>query len=176
MLTPHCHWDCPCNDGNGYIVLPPLPPRRAIPYPFPGYAKTGHSRPDTPASNARPFTRCLEPFPFRWNRNGALDSCFDAFSSREPVSTSLENALELDATRQGAVHDEVRSRDEAGGTARQKYHRIRHLLRRTHAAGRVEGQRRLVQFGIAVLDRVPDPAFEIGVARRHRIGADTLGR
>src|ERR1700733_5494427 len=35
----------------------------------------------------------LEPFPFRWNRNGALDSCFDAFSSREPVSTSLENAL-----------------------------------------------------------------------------------
>src|SRR5580698_2564311 len=43
----------------------------------------------------------LEPFPFRSNRNGALDSCFDAFSSREPVSTpdqvrgrlSLENAL-----------------------------------------------------------------------------------
>jgi hypothetical protein len=27
------------------------------------------------------------------NRNGALVSCFDAFSSREPVSTSLENAL-----------------------------------------------------------------------------------
>jgi hypothetical protein len=34
-----------------------------------------------------------EPFPFRWNRNGALDSCFDAFSSREPVTASLENAL-----------------------------------------------------------------------------------
>ena len=34
----------------------------------------------------------LEPFPFRWNRNGALDSCFDAFSLREPGSTSLENA------------------------------------------------------------------------------------
>ena len=30
--------------------------------------------------------------PFRLNRNGALVSCFDAFSSREPVSTSLENA------------------------------------------------------------------------------------
>src|SRR6185437_11873344 len=26
-------------------------------------------------------------------RTEALDSCFDAFSSREPVSTSLENAL-----------------------------------------------------------------------------------
>src|ERR1700730_3806258 len=26
-------------------------------------------------------------------RTDALDSCFDAFSSREPVSTSLENAL-----------------------------------------------------------------------------------
>src|SRR5882757_684739 len=37
--------------------------------------------------------RALELFPFRWNRNGALDSCFDAFSSREPASTSLENAL-----------------------------------------------------------------------------------
>jgi hypothetical protein len=32
-------------------------------------------------------------FPFRLNRNGVI-SCFDAFSSREPVSTSLENALE----------------------------------------------------------------------------------
>jgi hypothetical protein len=27
------------------------------------------------------------------NQNEALDFCFDAFSSREPVSTSLENAL-----------------------------------------------------------------------------------
>src|SRR4051812_43047968 len=35
----------------------------------------------------------LESSPFRWNRNGTLDYCFDAFSLREPVSTSLENAL-----------------------------------------------------------------------------------
>src|ERR1019366_10152997 len=35
----------------------------------------------------------LEPFPFRLNRNGGSPSLFDAFSSREPVSTSLENAL-----------------------------------------------------------------------------------
>ena len=35
----------------------------------------------------------LEPLPFRWNRNGAPNSCFDAFSSRELVATSLENAL-----------------------------------------------------------------------------------
>src|SRR5579863_1941198 len=34
------------------------------------------------------YPRRLEPFPFRWNRNGALDSCSDAFSSREPVTTS----------------------------------------------------------------------------------------
>src|SRR6266702_1042167 len=33
------------------------------------------------------------------DRNGALASCFDAFSSREPVSTSLENALEILARR-----------------------------------------------------------------------------
>ncbi len=35
----------------------------------------------------------LEPFPFRLNRNGGSTPLFDAFSSREPVSTSLENAL-----------------------------------------------------------------------------------
>ena len=43
----------------------------------------------------RPRTRDarLEHFPFRLNRNGAPASCFDAFSLREPESTSLENAL-----------------------------------------------------------------------------------
>ncbi|NEU96787.1 hypothetical protein FNJ47_13285 [Bradyrhizobium sp. UFLA 03-164] len=35
----------------------------------------------------------LELLPFRSDRNGAPDFCFDAFSSREPASTSLENAL-----------------------------------------------------------------------------------
>ena len=35
----------------------------------------------------------LEPFSFRLNRNGGSICLFDAFSSREPVSTSLENAL-----------------------------------------------------------------------------------
>src|SRR5438046_6177758 len=34
-----------------------------------------------------------EPIPFRLNRNGTPDFRFDAFSRREPVSTSLENAL-----------------------------------------------------------------------------------
>ncbi len=42
-----------------------------------------------PYRNFRP----LEPFPFRRNRNGALGFCFDAISSREPASTSLEDAL-----------------------------------------------------------------------------------
>ena len=47
----------------------------------------------------------LEPFPFRWDRNGGPGCLFDAFSSREPASTpdqvrggpSLENALLLQA-------------------------------------------------------------------------------
>jgi hypothetical protein len=33
-------------------------------------------------------------FPFRLNRNGGAASLFDTFSSREPVSASLENALD----------------------------------------------------------------------------------
>ena len=45
------------------------------------------------AKQSLPHKFGLEPFPFRWNRNGAPDFCFDAFSLREPVSTSLENAL-----------------------------------------------------------------------------------
>jgi hypothetical protein len=34
----------------------------------------------------------LVPFPYRLNRNGGTAPLFDAFSSRELVSTSLENA------------------------------------------------------------------------------------
>jgi hypothetical protein len=45
------------------------------------------------------FAERARAFPFQLNRNGALASCFDAFSSREPVSTSLENALEADDER-----------------------------------------------------------------------------
>jgi hypothetical protein len=36
----------------------------------------------------------LERVRFELNHDRALSFCFDAFSSREPVSTSLENALE----------------------------------------------------------------------------------
>ncbi|QOZ32129.1 hypothetical protein XH92_10840 [Bradyrhizobium sp. CCBAU 53421] len=39
------------------------------------------------ANGARASHAALEPIPFRLNRNGTPDSCFDAFSSREPVST-----------------------------------------------------------------------------------------
>ncbi|MEH2489796.1 hypothetical protein [Bradyrhizobium sp. AZCC 2230] len=39
----------------------------------------------------------LEPFPFRQCRNGALGFYSDAFSLREPVSTSFENASETEA-------------------------------------------------------------------------------
>jgi len=35
----------------------------------------------------------LERFPIRWNRKAAPDLCLVAFSRREVVSTSLENAL-----------------------------------------------------------------------------------
>jgi hypothetical protein len=36
----------------------------------------------------------LERFPIQWNRKAALRSCIVAFSRREPVSVSLEYALE----------------------------------------------------------------------------------
>ena len=37
--------------------------------------------------------RWLEPFRLWWNQSRGSNFCFDAFSSREPVSASLENAL-----------------------------------------------------------------------------------
>jgi hypothetical protein len=59
---------------------------------------------DVALFRAQDFVVDLEPFPFRSNRNGALDCCFDAFSSREPVSTpdqvwgrlTLENAPDIE--------------------------------------------------------------------------------
>ena len=43
--------------------------------------------------SATGFFRALELLRSRWNQSRALGFCFDAFSSREPVPTSLENAL-----------------------------------------------------------------------------------
>ncbi|AJA59140.1 MULTISPECIES: hypothetical protein [Bradyrhizobium] len=40
-----------------------------------------------------------EPFPLRRNRNGTLDSYFEAFSLPEPVSTSPESALEIETLK-----------------------------------------------------------------------------
>src|SRR5256714_1341837 len=64
-----------------------------------------------------------EPFPFRLNRNGALSFCFDAFSSREPGSTSLENTLkppQLDARRlRAAIELHLDVENKAGATLQQ---------------------------------------------------------
>jgi hypothetical protein len=52
-----------------------------------------HIQPDTELKE-----KLLERVRFELNHERALSFCFDAFSSREPVSTSLENALTLDAS------------------------------------------------------------------------------
>jgi hypothetical protein len=54
----------------------------------------------------------LGTFPFRWNRNGALNSYFDAFSLREPLSTSLENAPDRRARRLALDQCEMAKRDK----------------------------------------------------------------
>jgi hypothetical protein len=57
--------------------------------------RTGRRADPIDASMAR--IEAVEPFPFRQCRNGALSFYSDAFSLREPVSTSLENASETEA-------------------------------------------------------------------------------
>src|SRR5258708_21799212 len=90
----------------------------------------------------------LEPSPFRLNRNGGSLSCFDAFSSREPVSTpdhvrgrlSLENALGSAHYRKLVICVRpVFARESAqvealkGGTgAEQEDRRIQDLSRRSN--------------------------------------------
>src|SRR6185437_3438461 len=64
-------------------------------YPSARRLSAWQSRQQTPGpdhARAKDLTG-LEPFPFRLNRNGGSISLSDAFSSREPVSTSVENAL-----------------------------------------------------------------------------------
>ncbi|UFW50119.1 MULTISPECIES: hypothetical protein [Bradyrhizobium] len=51
----------------------------------------------TDAAAAR--MEALEPFPFGPSPNGAPDSYSDALSLREPVATSLENAMEIEALK-----------------------------------------------------------------------------
>jgi hypothetical protein len=46
---------------------------------------------EAPVKNG--WRNALERVRFELNHDRALSFCFDAFSSREPVSTSLENAL-----------------------------------------------------------------------------------
>jgi hypothetical protein len=53
-----------------------------------------HDERDEEEQRRDPRPAPLEPFPLRLNRSGAPTLCFVAFSRREPVSTSLENALE----------------------------------------------------------------------------------
>src|SRR6201994_2169198 len=104
----------------------------------------------------------LSIFGSDWIRTDALDSCFDAFSSREPVSTSLENAL-----TDGLMHlDEFSQRIERTDRDQLKAHQMslteRQLLQHLVRGGDVgdvedEGN------ADAVLERVPlvDLAFEI---------------
>src|SRR5699024_5620799 len=70
----------------------------------------------------------------------------------------------LHAAGQRPVDDEIRARDAAGRGARKKGHGIGDLLRRAHAAARVQRERFGVQLRIALLDLMPDAAGEVGVA------------
>jgi hypothetical protein len=55
---------------------------------------------EMPRRHARPALG-LEHFPILLNWKTSLGLCFIAFSSREPVSTSLENALDIESLKEG---------------------------------------------------------------------------
>src|SRR5580698_10335529 len=96
-----------------------------------------------------PRAYVLEPFPFRSNRNGSLDSCFDAFSSREPVSTpdqvrgrlSLENAL-------ARTRLLIRCNGSLGAASTKQPSRRLAAFRAAAGAERVVAQRRVLQISL----------------------------
>src|SRR5690242_17342981 len=81
---------------------------------------------------------------FRSDRNGAPGFCFDAFSYREPVSTSLENALIAPGARATIVA--LEEFDDLPLTGRQHANQLQPAAARTWLApaprqrGRIGGQ------------------------------------
>ncbi|MBR0826655.1 hypothetical protein JQ596_13990 [Bradyrhizobium manausense] len=63
-------------------------------------------------------TEASEPLPLRWN--GVLDHYFDAFSVREPVSTSLENASEIEAFKAEIARLEAMAADARADFERER--------------------------------------------------------
>ena len=102
-------------------------------------------------------------------RRGGAEHRLIGRDGRPPIRTGR-------AEGQRAVDDQVGAGDKARARAGEEHHRVRDLLRRSHAAGRVARDHRLEIVGIALLGDVPHPALEIDVAGRDHIGADVLPR
>src|SRR4029079_14282420 len=102
-----------------------------------------------------------------------------AFSTRADARCyprqSFQRSAGLDCLCQRAVDDEIGAGDATCHRACKEHHAGSDFLRRTHASGRIERHRRLVEIGHAAFDILPDATLEIRVARRHSIDADALG-
>jgi hypothetical protein len=73
------------------------------------------------------------------NRNGGSIFCFDAFSSREPASTSLENALAAEALQvDGLKLTSIGARLEAQGCDLMAVQILVARCRQFHLAARID--------------------------------------
>src|SRR6266702_2211974 len=87
--------------GRPASNLPPITPGRPRRGPlWTAFWRSARCDPAEPAWNSRASSPDgARAISVPMDRDGALASCFDAFSLREPVSTSLENALNILAWR-----------------------------------------------------------------------------
>src|ERR1700704_6376357 len=89
-------------------------------------------------------------------------------------ASSLMARDSSDSDGQRAVDDQVGPRDAARRRARQEHDRVRHFVRGAELAGWIRLQRRSEQVRHVFLDRLPNAAVEVGVARGHAVDADAL--
>src|SRR5262245_62070365 len=88
------------------------------------------------------------------------------------LQAPLAPASILHAIRQRPVDYDVHARDEARARAGQEHGRVRDLLGGGHAAPGILPERGLEEVGHVLLDLLPHPTLEIGVAGRHRVHPD----
>src|SRR3981189_1617228 len=111
---------------------------------------------------------------FYWTTSATVPALLPIVT-RSPPDYARNPPAALDSLGERAVDNEVGAGNPAGHRACNEDDAGSDFLWRTHAPRRVERHRRLVEVRHAALDVLPDAALEIGVARRHRVDADTLG-
>ncbi|KKL28893.1 hypothetical protein LCGC14_2370610, partial [marine sediment metagenome] len=116
----------------------------------------------------------LRNYPIRQTKRGTQEK--DVRCRARPWRRSPAPISELNALRERSINHQVCPRGETGGGAGKKDHAAGNFLGFGHPAGGVQRQRLGIEVRHVGFDVLPDAPIEIGVPRRHGVGADALRR